>query len=436
MAAKNPSARQSRLPAARIRPLVGAAAVPLMLLAFGALTVWQWPGVRQFCQPYAPFRALLAMLPFLPHGIFGALLLAGGRYNNAGLIFSALALSLAYLASAGGALLPAAGPAGVTRTAVLQTLLPLNLAFHAMLTRSRLFSPRWWTASALTLLQAVGLAAVFIPSVRGHDYTLTVLQHPMAAALLARWDHVFDVVRGWCVQLDLLGWPLAQLSLLISLGFLGLRLMRTADGLIAGFGAALVAAWQGAACGQPAAALWFSAAGLILGATLLDSTYRMAYHDELTGLPGRRSLNETLMNLGRQYVVAMIDVDHFKSFNDRFGHDTGDDVLRLIAAKLARLSGGAKTFRYGGEEFAAVFPGKTAEEAHGHLEAYRRALADTPFRVRRKKGGPGAAKPVRVTVSIGVSASDRRTKDPAVVLKAADQALYRAKKAGRNRVVT
>ncbi|MFN2169179.1 MAG: GGDEF domain-containing protein, partial [Anaerolineae bacterium] len=184
--------------------------------------------------------------------------------------------------------------------------------------------------------------------------------------------------------------------------------------------------------GGPTAAVWFTVAGLILGASLLDSTYRLAYNDELTGLPGRRSLNQALMGLGRRYALAMIDVDHFKRFNDRFGHDTGDDVLRLIAARLARISGGARVFRYGGEEFAAVFAGKSAAAARSHLEAFRRALAQTAFRVRRHKG---AARPVRVTVSIGVSAPDGRTRDPAAVLKAADQALYRAKRAGRNRIV-
>jgi diguanylate cyclase (GGDEF)-like protein len=104
---------------------------------------------------------------------------------------------------------------------------------------------------------------------------------------------------------------------------------------------------------------------------------------------------------------------------------------------LTRVSGGARVFRYGGEEFAAVFPGKTVDGARSHLEAFGRALADTAFRVRRKKGGTRAARAVRavkVMVGIGVSASDRCARDPAAVLKAADQALYRAKRAGRNRV--
>ena len=142
----------------------------------------------------------------------------------------------------------------------------------------------------------------------------------------------------------------------------------------------------------------------------------------------------------------MIDVDHFKKFNDTYGHKTGDQVLRMIAAQLQKMSGGAKTFRYGGEEFAAVFPGKSAEEAQVHLEHYRQTLATTPFVVRgrqrrksseqnRGKGSTAGQKAVKVTVSIGVAAPDKDLIHPEAVLKAADQILYKAKKAGRNRLM-
>lgn len=417
MAAKTPAARPTRPAVIRLRPLLGAAAAPLILLALGAALAWRWPEVRPPGQTAAVCRALADLLPFLPYAVFGLLLLAGGRCHNAGLILGALLLSLAYLGSSGGALPLALGPCGMCLEALLQTLLPLNLAFLALLTRSRLFSTRSWAAAVVILLQTAGLALVFGPSFPGHQLARSLLQ---------------DAVTGWCPRLEVADWPAARLSLLLSLMFLCQRLMRTTDGLSAGFGCALVAAWLGVGAGGPTAAVWFTVAGLILGASLLDSTYRLAYNDELTGLPGRRSLNQALMGLGRRYALAMIDVDHFKRFNDRFGHDTGDDVLRLIAARLARISGGARVFRYGGEEFAAVFAGKSAAAARSHLEAFRRALAQTAFRVRRHKG---AARPVRVTVSIGVSAPDGRTRDPAAVLKAADQALYRAKRAGRNRIV-
>ncbi len=428
MAAKTPAARPTPPVLARLRPVLGAAATSLILLAAGAVLAWRWPEARPACQSAAVCRALITLLPFLPYIFAGFLLLAGGRCRNAGLILGALVLSLAYFGSSGGASPVGVGPWGMRLEALIQTLLPLNLAFLALLTRSRLFSVRGWAATGAILLQTAGLALAFRPAFD----TRALPQSAPLVAVLAPVGRAAGAIEGWCSGLALSGWPLARLSLIFCLVFLFLRLIRTGDGMSAGFACALAAAWRGAGADGPAAALWFAVSGLILGASLLDSTYRLAYNDELTGLPGRRSLDQTLKGLGRRYALAMIDVDHFKRFNDRFGHATGDDVLRLIAARLARISGGARVFRYGGEEFAAVFAGKTAAAARSHLEAFRRALAATAFRVRRHKG---ATRTVSVTVSIGVSAPDGRTRDPAAVLKAADQALYRAKKSGRNRVV-
>ena len=123
-------------------------------------------------------------------------------------------------------------------------------------------------------------------------------------------------------------------------------------------------------------------------------------------------------------------------------------MLKLLAARLARMSGGAKAFRYGGEEFTAVFPGKSVEDAFPHLEACRKRLATNPFivrgRMRRrasanlrgKNRGGKARKQARVTASFGVAEPSTALRTPAQVIAAADKALYRAKKAGRNCVKT
>jgi len=79
-------------------------------------------------------------------------------------------------------------------------------------------------------------------------------------------------------------------------------------------------------------------------------------------LPSRRALIERLPSLGRRYTVAMVDVDHFKNFNDTYGHDAGDQVLRMVASRLGEVSGGGTAFRYGGEEFTILFPGKGGKE--------------------------------------------------------------------------
>jgi len=196
-------------------------------------------------------------------------------------------------------------------------------------------------------------------------------------------------------------------------------------------------------------ALMSTAALTALCISLAHEGFHMAFRDELTGLPGRRALNERLQRMGRVYTLAMADVDNFKAFNDTHGHDVGDQVLRMVAAQLRRVPGGGRAYRYGGEEFTLVFPGKTAAESMPHLESVRRSieayqmrLRDKPVRPKadqiglRRRGGRDArnARPLRVTVSIGVAERSDSLRAPDAVIKAADQALYKAKDEGRNLV--
>jgi len=182
-----------------------------------------------------------------------------------------------------------------------------------------------------------------------------------------------------------------------------------------------------------------SAALLMCLYAIMQETWRMAYLDELTGLPGRRALGEKFRKISGLYTVAMLDVDHFKKFNDTYGHDAGDAVLRMIAAKMSKVSGGGQSYRYGGEEFSIVFTGKDSREAVRHLETLREAIASKPFVIRRARRRDSSApvKPVdnnsvTVTVSIGFADSGGNKKSPWDVLKLSDQALYRAKGKGRN----
>jgi GGDEF domain-containing protein len=154
--------------------------------------------------------------------------------------------------------------------------------------------------------------------------------------------------------------------------------------------------------------------------------------------------------LGETYSIAMVDVDHFKNFNDTFGHDTGDQVLRNVAGHLARVTGGGKAYRCGGEEFAVLYAGVDVDDAVEHAEKLRREIEQDVFvargplrstrkrperrvscRVSRKRK---AAVETFVTVSIGVAAAQSDTHDAHEVIKAADRALYSAKDLGRNRV--
>jgi diguanylate cyclase (GGDEF)-like protein len=190
----------------------------------------------------------------------------------------------------------------------------------------------------------------------------------------------------------------------------------------------------------------FSTAGLILVAAVIETSHGMAFRDDLTGLPARRALNEKLPQLGNRYSVAMLDVDFFKKFNDRYGHDVGDQVLRMVAARLELVDGGGKAFRYGGEEFAVIFPEKSVEEVLPYLEKVRGQIEESPFTIRskhrpeNKPDNPGAKEgsreKVTITVSIGVAGYNGGNIGAEEVLKAADHALYRAKGAGRNQIST
>jgi len=212
------------------------------------------------------------------------------------------------------------------------------------------------------------------------------------------------------------------------------------------------------------ATIYSATAACILAASIIENSYLLAYHDELTALPSRRAFNDALLRLQHPYSIAVVDIDHFKRFNDTHGHDTGDQVLQLVAAGLSRVTGGGQAFRCGGEEFNIVFPEKTTSEVVDHLERLRVAIESSKFRVRgadrrevprgpdrrnerthgRVRKGDSIRKlaqeqlpaPLSVTVSIGVATSSKDESHPEEVLQAADKALYRAKANGRNRVET
>lgn len=209
-------------------------------------------------------------------------------------------------------------------------------------------------------------------------------------------------------------------------------------------------------------AAYSAAAACILATSIIENSYLLAYHDELTGIPSRRAFNDALLHLQDPYCIAVVDIDHFKRFNDTYGHDTGDQVLRLVATRLAGVTGGGQAYRCGGEEFSILFSGKPVAEVLDHLEALRATIEGTEFRMRRgdrrqtlrgpdrrqkrKPGRPRKGDSIRklaqskspealsVTVSIGVAGCSEQNPHADLVIEAADKALYRAKEGGRNRV--
>ena len=238
--------------------------------------------------------------------------------------------------------------------------------------------------------------------------------------------------------------PLLAAGLLLTLIVVTIATVRRRTPLEAGLLAALGA--SGTALAVPGGLRFYlAAAGLCLAVALVENAFSLAFNDGLTGLPARRALEERLEQLSRSYSLAMLDLDHFKKLNDRHGHEVGDQVLKLVASRLRKVPGGGEAFRYGGEEFTVVFAGRDAEEAAIYLDALRQQIASRPF-VVRSPGRP-ASKPkkaesrpktveksLKVTVSIGVAERGEKAPTPEAVMKAADRALYKSKKAGRNRV--
>jgi diguanylate cyclase (GGDEF)-like protein len=171
----------------------------------------------------------------------------------------------------------------------------------------------------------------------------------------------------------------------------------------------------------------------------------LGFYDELTQIGNRRALLAALKTAGSHYSLAMIDADHFKKINDRFGHDLGDQALKVIANCISKPDG-ARAFRYGGEEFCLLFKGKSRQQVAASLEQVRQAIANYDMVIRDKKHRPsnqtmgqkkrGASKRhsnLRLTVSVGVvDSSDGGSFEQ--LIKLADRALYKAKAAGRNQL--
>jgi GGDEF domain-containing protein len=356
-------------------------------------------------------------------------------FNHTRLVFSLLSVVLLSSLLLGDAqpylaLVPAPGHRMYSLVALL---IPANLLIFQVLKERGLMTLRGLLRLALVVLQPV----------------------------LVVWlcDPRYDGVTRW-LERSHFAWPLAQHTAIPQVTILAfaaaaavlavmLATSRTAreHGFVAVLPAALVMLHY-----YPARVVMHMellAVSLACSVALILVGYSMAFRDELTGLPGRRALRDQLLKLGSRYAIAMVDIDHFKRFNDRYGHHVGDQVLQMIASHIKQTGGGSRAFRYGGEEFTLVFPGGHSEQAWPHLEALRKTVSDAKFRLRGKRrprrkprrvessrraaAKPGA-KQVTVTISIGMAQPGKQLDNPDAVLKAADQALYRAKKGGRNRV--
>lgn len=456
------------------------------------------------------FARVAPSVGFYYFGVFAAGLFLAWRFHSSRVLFSLLVLLLAHRAVdffAAGQF--AAGP-GRTAIALTALLVPLNFIVFAFMRERGLIIAGIAPRFGLLFLESVVFAVACRPE--------NTSSNPLLFGAVA-------------ISLWVLVTSLAAAAVFTR------RFFQTRKPIEPGFAwsVAAVYVWLQFAPAGNAADAYVATAALILAASMIETSYVLAYHDELTGIRGRRAFNESLLSLDQQYAIAIVDIDHFKKFNDAYGHDVGDQVLCMVAKRLAQVGGDGQAFRCGGEEFAIVFRNTSARDAFERLDALRQMIEKSAFQVRgserrieriaeiesdrravesdrrrsaresaRKKAAADPARPrnhmgidlvskgrgfsravtrprsaaastanpesqqgslfsqpssqppdrlsyllsdrlsdrlsdkrsdrLSVTVSIGVAEPSTRYRQPEQVIQAADQALYRAKNKGRNRV--
>ena len=391
----------------------------------------------------------LPALSFLAYCALGGGMLLAWRFHSSRSFFALLVLFLAQESIAlfgAGHMSP--GTAGWTALQAAAVLVPLNFVLIALM-QERGFTVSATAPVGLFLFVQSVIVAVLCRAAQGLPAPPAGAHHVAAAASLP------VPVPGYALLIFAGAGVLLLVRFLITRKPLDSALLWSLSAFF------LCLRFSGTA---RVSTLYLAAAACILTASIIENSYLLAYHDELTALPSRRAFNDALLRLQHPYSIAVVDIDHFKRFNDTYGHDTGDQVLQLVAVSLSRVTGGGQAYRCGGEEFNILFPGKTTSGVVDHLEQLRAAIASSEFRVRsgdrrqvprgpdrrnerprgRKRTGHAIRElaqekspaPLSVTVSIGVATSARERSQPELVLQAADKALYRAKANGRNRVET
>lgn len=402
-----------------LRPL-GAILVPVAVLAAAALLL----------EPATHLDpALLNLLVYLPYML---LLVAGALayyFNRSREFACAVLLIGVYWLIRTRLQVPLDTPVPQAVYALVGTVVPVSLLLQFVATERGL-----WTWHSLRLVLLGPLLLLLGMWAYGDD--------PGTAARLAAWFPP-KPLSGYVLSAGASAFFAIALAGMIGWMVLGkMRLESALPGALACVFAAL-AFFQVPLISM----VMFSAAGVLIVTGLLQRSYQMAYRDELTGLLGRRALEERFLALGRRYTIALLDVDHFKKFNDTHGHRAGDDALRMVASHLERVGGGGTAYRYGGEEFCIVFPRRNLDECVPHIRELRQTIEDYPLVLRdtehrpedskagrKKRAAASRSKGLHVTISVGLAEPKEPDDTPETVVKAADEALYEAKGAGRNRM--
>jgi len=411
----------------------------LILLVFLSLAL-NWSAISNLAAANPLVNALLVIMPYLPLFFLVIGILFGFRSHNTGLILNSFLLLVTYF------FLLYISPDLPSSSFLLAFVVPLNLLVWSNVKNKFILGKVGFRYLTILLLE-IGLLYFF--SNVNDNFTsgfLSEMQTEFPNFALHLKMFVTFLLQFLTLRLLIPNFMI-YLSLLIVLTILIYQYHHSGNVINAYYFVLNLTLLPGIMGyqNQIIVQLFFICGSIILLLSTIESSLYLAYVDELTCLPGRRKFNESMLNLGKKYTIAMIDVDHFKKFNDTYGHKTGDQALKMVAAKLNQKTEGAKTFRYGGEEFTSIFPGKSLQEAKPILDDCRETIENTPFFIRDKDRNKQSEasrgtkktsddKKVKITVSIGAAQADKHLNKPEKVLKAADKILYKAKHLGRNRV--
>jgi diguanylate cyclase (GGDEF)-like protein len=376
-----------------------------------------------------PILTLPLLVRIYPYVVLAAGIWIGWHFNRSRLIFVIVTLALTdrfllIFAEGSGA---SAGAGRIVYNAVC-ILLPLNLVVFSLVKERGFITwhGKWPLGMILTQIIVVTVIGVWkqLGLSPYLEYSFIKLS-------------LFDLI------------PMAQPGLLAfgaAFFILIFRYVQHRGSMECAFFWTLVSSFFALALGDigPMSTIFFATAGLVLVISVIETSFNFAFYDDLTGLPARRAFNETLSKIGRHYTVAMIEVDSFKKINDRYGLIVGDQVLRMVATKLEKVTGGGLSYRYSGQRFAVVFPVKFVDETIPHLESLRKGveiysfILRGPKRPREKPANPekyrGPQKRISLTIAIGVvERIDAKVKAKHVI-KGADQALLNAQSEGGNQI--
>ncbi|HTL11743.1 MAG TPA: GGDEF domain-containing protein [Bdellovibrionota bacterium] len=398
--------------------------IPVILLAFGLLPA------------YGEYKYSYDLLFKLPYLLIGLVALLGWRLNSTRILFVSLAFLLGYALLSSITFNAIVRLRHEDRASVATLALPLSMVCIFTLGERRLLSRHGLLKLGVVILP-------FLLLILGLRFKL----------------HFLPGLLDWRPLPHLRTWRLSGLAQLSFVAF-GITAALYRDRYIQYFSLSSLVALVPLMYGfnrvvlrdmsrlevNLVTSLTFSGASLVLIYAVYRLYWQKVYIDELTGVPNRRALDEALAALDGTYTVAMVDIDHFKKFNDTYGHEQGDHVLRLVAAHFDRESG-HHVYRYGGEEFCLLYAGARAEDMRPAIDGIRSSLAQREFTIRssdeqraktswKDRGSAQPGTKIRITVSIGVADSRPGRKLASQdAIRHADGALYQAKKAGRNRVI-